>query len=73
MRRGGEEYQNRSEAVAPEPGELLDEVMFYGVAGGSTTRIDLQLIEDGSHMGADRRQANRESFGDLGIGQPFRQ
>ena len=57
----------------PQGGLLLHEVMFYGIAGGSTTGSDPQLIEDGSDMGTDRGKTDHQAFGDLGIGQAFGQ
>ena len=72
--------QGRGTGHEPKPGwsakerdERSDEVLFYCIARGSAAGIDPQLIEDGSHMRVDRRQAHHQLFGDLGIGQSFGQ
>ena len=51
--------------------QFLYEVVLDRKACGSTAGIDPQLIEDGSDMRVDRRQAHYQLFGDLGIGQPL--
>jgi len=58
---------------APQHGQHLDEVVFNRVAGGSGSRSDPQLIEDGSDMRVDRRQTHHQAFGHLRISQPLSQ
>ncbi len=67
------EFETACAAGASQHRRLLHEVVLDRIAGGCAAGIDPQLIEDGSHMRVDGRQAHHQSFGNLSIGQSFGQ
>ena len=54
-------------------GAASHQVVFYGVAGGSTTGGDPQLAVDQAHMGIDGDHADDELFSNLHAGQSLRE